>query len=132
MSNEDEDREAAQRGKVVVTVQLGRRSFVRGQKPNIIPALRPDLAMKSSKKVTVDKGKSHSVQYNSPAGNVIFGDADRLCRKVILDVDEGKVETMTRGSHWIPSHGKTGEPVEFTFFYASRSESHRFPYLLPC
>lgn len=58
--------------------------------------------------------------------------ADKFHRKVILDIDEKPAEEMWRRVSWTPAHGKKGEPIKFTFFYASRSKSPRFPYFVNC
>ncbi|KAK5703160.1 hypothetical protein LTR97_004109 [Elasticomyces elasticus] len=97
MTNEEEDAEIDKRGKILVTVTRG--SSICRNYPGVAPQGTPDMNMRTSKKVAVDKGKSHSLK----------------------SVDLGPASISTRTWVFKEATGPKGKGIEFKFLYASRA-----------
>ncbi|KAI6909294.1 hypothetical protein KC318_g3921 [Hortaea werneckii] len=93
----EEEFEALNRGRIEVTVQLGRRKRIGGIYNSGNSYALPG---KTSTKVAIDKGKSHGV--------------------AAVPVDFEVTEKVKTAFHWTPASGTAGSEIRFTFFYASR------------
>ncbi|KAK3649271.1 hypothetical protein LTR56_006172 [Elasticomyces elasticus] len=100
LSQEEEDRETLNRGKIEIKVQRGRYKDLGTMYPYTVTALP---AHETSKRVAIDKGKSHSLQFVPLTGD---------------DVVEASNEF--EDYDWKPARGKAGKEIVFTFYYASR------------
>ncbi|KAK5676764.1 hypothetical protein LTS10_010528 [Elasticomyces elasticus] len=99
MSREEEDSEAEKRGKILVTLTRGHSiTRQRTELQGGIPTGTPDMNMRSSKKVAVEKGKSHTLK------------TVNLGRAVV----DPNVQCFTEAK------GAKGKMIEFKFLYASR------------
>ncbi|KAI7490553.1 hypothetical protein KC357_g1932 [Hortaea werneckii] len=94
---EQEEAEALKRGRIEVTLQLGRNKLVAGK---YNPGHNYAFPEETSKKVAVDKGRSHGV--------------------AAIPVDFEVAEEDEKKYEWIPAKGDAGKQFTFTFFYASR------------
>lgn len=117
---EEEENEVSKRGKIEVMVQLGRRKRI---KSKYSPGHNHVLAQETSKKVAVDRGRSHGISY---VDNVFR----RWIRPFLLTachratpVDFELDEEDEHDYKWMPARGIAGTSITFTFFYASRSKS---------
>ncbi|KAI6889355.1 hypothetical protein KC360_g4443 [Hortaea werneckii] len=97
LTREEEEDEASNRGRIVVTVQLGRKKRING-KFNVAHSYA--FPRETSKKVAVDKGRSHSV--------------------ATMPIDFEATEEQAQNHEWMPAEGDAGKEITFTFFYASR------------
>ncbi|KAK4894305.1 hypothetical protein LTR27_007438 [Elasticomyces elasticus] len=96
LSTEEEDSEADKRGKIIVTVIRG--SSITQKRQTAPPNGTSDMTMTSSKRVAVDKGKSHTLK----------------------SVDLGPAEIHTTTSVFTAAKGAKGKEINFKFFYVSR------------
>ncbi|KAI7320046.1 hypothetical protein KC315_g9561 [Hortaea werneckii] len=94
---EQEEAEALKRGRIEVTLQLGRNKLVAGK---YNPGHNYAFPEETSKKVAVDKRRSHGV--------------------AAIPVDFEVAEEDEKKYEWIPAKGDAGKEFTFTFFYASR------------
>ncbi|KAK4550811.1 hypothetical protein LTR36_000391 [Oleoguttula mirabilis] len=99
LSIEQEDLEASKRGKIVVTVQLGKMKALPGK---FQTGSAKGLPMETTKRVAVDLGKSHTV-------------------KLVPLVEKDETGLDDSAWDWAPARGKNGREIRFTFFYASRT-----------
>ncbi|RMY64081.1 hypothetical protein D0863_10071 [Hortaea werneckii] len=114
---EQEEDEALKRGKIRVTVHLGQRKWLDG-KLKYIPNY--SLPRETSKKVAIDRGRSHGVASVHDALHALtrLFPADRLFSAIPVDFEAG--DENEKNFTWIPAQGYAGKGVTFTFFYASR------------
>ncbi|KAI7273568.1 hypothetical protein KC335_g3221 [Hortaea werneckii] len=93
---EEEEEEVLNRGRIQVTLQLGRKKWIKGK---LNCSHNYALPGKTSSKV-VNKGRSHRV--------------------ITMPIDFQEEEKDNRDHIWMPAVGDAGKEIMFTFFYASR------------
>ncbi|KAI7157842.1 hypothetical protein KC349_g5311 [Hortaea werneckii] len=94
---QEEEDEVLNRGRIEVTLQLGRNKLLAGK---FNSGHNYPLPEGTSKKVAVDKGRSHSV--------------------IVIPIDYEATEEDVQKFEWVPATGDAGEQITFTFLYASR------------
>ncbi|KAK3619371.1 hypothetical protein LTR56_024054 [Elasticomyces elasticus] len=107
LNQEEEDRLVVDRGKIEVAVRLGNYKDIPGRQPY---SERAQQSQETSKRVAVDKAKSHGLQL-VPVG-------EHEMEQNVTPAD--RADAYLANYEFKPARGKAGEITWFTFYYVSR------------